>query len=657
MSSPSTPASASSPRPPDRRPTCSRRARSRRSCATRSPPARPTTRAATSARWPTSTTSARPGWPRTSRPVATSSSWPRATRSSTARRCTSSTGSRDRFDDRGRARRARVRRRHGRPRRAAGPPDRRAHRAGRHPARARARPPARRHRRRDHHEARPHLPRRPLRARAGRPARRRDVRRARVDARGALAAGRRGRPRVGAVLLPDRGPGRLGGDRRATSACGLATVAARSSTTSPLVAEVALRPSRAKELLVVGLGPGPGPLAHPEAADALARSTTWSATRRTSTGCPQRAGLQRHASGNTVEVDRARFALDLALRGERVAVVSGGDAGVFGMAAAVYEAAADERYAECRSGSCPVSVRSRPSPPGRARRSAADFAVLSLSDRLKPWSVIEQRLRAIAEADLVLGIYNPASRSRRDQVVAAQKLLLEHRSPDTVVVVGRDVGREEESLEVTTLGELDTDADRHEVPADRRRLVDPGQARRRGLDAAVGRVSARDHRRRHRRGRLARAGRACARAGAGAEVLLGGERHLGLVPPVDGQERRPWPRPLVGSARAAGGVRRPPGRRARVRRPVRLRDRHHVGRPRRAIVDVLPAVSSVALARARMGWSAESAEVSTLVGRDPSTLLRRELAPGRRLLVLSSDETTPACVAELLREAGFGRAG
>ena len=71
----------------------------------------------------------------------------------------------------------------------------------------------------------------------------------------------------------------------------------------------------------------------------------------------------------------------------------------------------------------------------------ADFAVVSLSDRLKPWAVVERRLRAVAEADLVLAIYNPASRSRTEQVLATQKLLLEHRPADTVVVVGRDVGR------------------------------------------------------------------------------------------------------------------------------------------------------------------------------------------------------------------------
>jgi precorrin-2 C20-methyltransferase/precorrin-3B C17-methyltransferase len=170
---------------------------------------------------------------------------------------------------------------------------------------------------------------------------------------------------------------------------------------------------------------------------------------------PQRAGLTRHASGNTVEVDRARHALDLALGGERVAVVSGGDAGVFGMAAAVFEAAQDPAYAE-------VAIRVLPGLSAvqavAARAGApigADFAVVSLSDRLKPWSVVEWRLRAVAEADLVLAIYNPASRSRTEQVATARDVLLQHRRPDTVVVVGRDVGRAEESLTVTTLAELD----------------------------------------------------------------------------------------------------------------------------------------------------------------------------------------------------------
>jgi precorrin-2 C20-methyltransferase / precorrin-3B C17-methyltransferase len=84
-----------------------------------------------------------------------------------------------------------------------------------------------------------------------------------------------------------------------------------------------------------------------------------------------------------------------------------------------------------------------------------DYAVISLSDRLKPWPVIEERLRAVAAADLVLAIYNPASRSRRDQIGAAQRILLERRDPATAVVVGRDIGRSGESLTTTTLTDLD----------------------------------------------------------------------------------------------------------------------------------------------------------------------------------------------------------
>jgi len=208
-------------------------------------------------------------------------------------------------------------------------------------------------------------------------------------------------------------------------------------------------------LLVVGLGPGPDHWLTPEVTEALAGVEHVVGYGPYVERVPQRAGLQRHASGNTVEVDRARLALDLARKGERVAVVSGGDAGVFGMASAVFEAADDPMYDD-------VEIRVLPglsAVQAVAARAGApiggDFAVLSLSDRLKPWALVEQRLRAVAEADLVLAIYNPASRSRTTQVADAQKVLLAHRTPDTVVVVGRDVGRAEESLTVTSLGELD----------------------------------------------------------------------------------------------------------------------------------------------------------------------------------------------------------
>ncbi|HEX8005655.1 MAG TPA: precorrin-2 C(20)-methyltransferase [Trebonia sp.] len=209
------------------------------------------------------------------------------------------------------------------------------------------------------------------------------------------------------------------------------------------------------ELLVIGLGPGPDAWLTPEASAALAGVDHVVGYGAYVDRVPQRAGLTRHASGNTVEVDRARLALDLAKAGEKVAVVSGGDAGVFGMAAAVFEAAEDPAYAG-------VAIRVLPGVSAvqavAARAGApigADFAVISLSDRLKPWTVIERRLRAAAEADLVLAIYNPASRSRTGQIAVARRVLLEHRKPGTVVIVGHDIGRNEESLTVTTLAELD----------------------------------------------------------------------------------------------------------------------------------------------------------------------------------------------------------
>jgi precorrin-2 C20-methyltransferase/precorrin-3B C17-methyltransferase len=211
----------------------------------------------------------------------------------------------------------------------------------------------------------------------------------------------------------------------------------------------------AAELLVVGLGPGPDAWLTPEATAALAEVEHVVGYAPYVDRVPQRPGLTRHASGNTVELERARLALELAKSGERVAVVSGGDAGVFGMATAVFEAAEDPAF-----GQVPVRVLPGVSAvQAVAARAGApiggDFAVVSLSDRLKPWEVVERRLRAIAEADLVLAVYNPASRSRTEQIATARRVLLEHRKPETVVVVGRGIGRPGESLTVTTLGELD----------------------------------------------------------------------------------------------------------------------------------------------------------------------------------------------------------
>ncbi|MFI9201514.1 precorrin-2 C(20)-methyltransferase [Streptomyces sp. NPDC053048] len=209
------------------------------------------------------------------------------------------------------------------------------------------------------------------------------------------------------------------------------------------------------EVVVVGLGPA-GPLwLTPEARGALAAAEDVVGYTTYVDRVPVRPGQRRHASDNKVESERAEFALDLARQGRRVAVVSSGDPGVFAMATAVLEVASEDPYR-----AIPVRVV-----PGMTAAHAAaaragaplghDYAVVSLSDRLKPWEVIAERLRAAAAADLVLALYNPGSRSRIHQVGKARDLLLEYRSPDTPVVLARDVGGPEERVRVVPLGELD----------------------------------------------------------------------------------------------------------------------------------------------------------------------------------------------------------
>ncbi|MEV3981641.1 precorrin-3B C(17)-methyltransferase [Nonomuraea sp. NPDC049758] len=207
------------------------------------------------------------------------------------------------------------------------------------------------------------------------------------------------------------------------------------------------------EVAVVGLGPAGRPWLTPEAQEALAAATDLVGYGPYVDRVAPNPRQRRHRTDNRVEAERARHALELARDGARVAVVSSGDPGVFAMASAVLEAAADfpdvpVRVVPGLTAAQAVAARAG-APLGH------DYCVLSLSDLLKPWEVVADRLSAAARADLVLAIYNPASRSRTWQVAAARDLLLEHREPDTPVVIGRDVGGPQESVTVTTLGELD----------------------------------------------------------------------------------------------------------------------------------------------------------------------------------------------------------
>jgi precorrin-2 C20-methyltransferase/precorrin-3B C17-methyltransferase len=217
------------------------------------------------------------------------------------------------------------------------------------------------------------------------------------------------------------------------------------------------RAPAAPGVIVVGLGPGDPAWLTPEAAAAVADATDLVGYRPYLARVPQRPGQRRHGSGNTVEERRAELALDLAAGGARVAVVSSGDPGVFAMATAVLEVATagGERWAEVAIEVLPgvtaaQAVASRVGAP-----LGHDYCVLSLSDRLKPWEVIAGRVDKAAAADLVLALYNPASRSRSWQVEAVRDLLLRHRDPATPVVVGRQVGRGGERVTITTLADLD----------------------------------------------------------------------------------------------------------------------------------------------------------------------------------------------------------
>jgi precorrin-2 C20-methyltransferase/precorrin-3B C17-methyltransferase len=207
---------------------------------------------------------------------------------------------------------------------------------------------------------------------------------------------------------------------------------------------------------VVGLGPGGRDWLTPQAATVLAAADDIVGYAPYVDRVPPNPRQRRHGSDNRVEAQRAEFALDLALRGRRVAVVSSGDPGVFAMASVVLEAAlADARFA-----SVPVTVV-----PGVTAAQAVaslagaplghDYVMLSLSDRLKPWDVIARRLEAAAAGDFAIAIYNPASQSRRQQLADARALLLAHRDAATPVVVGRAVGTDGQEITVTTLGEFD----------------------------------------------------------------------------------------------------------------------------------------------------------------------------------------------------------
>ncbi|MEO9224362.1 MAG: precorrin-3B C(17)-methyltransferase [Acidimicrobiales bacterium] len=221
------------------------------------------------------------------------------------------------------------------------------------------------------------------------------------------------------------------------------------------------RPERRGFLTIVGLGPGADEWRTPEVSAVLADATDLVGYQTYLDMVPVRLApdATRHASDNREEARRAAAALDLAADGRRVAVVSSGDPGVFAMAAAVMEQLdRDDPPMAWVNVEVVVTPGITAAQAAAARAGAPlghDFAVISLSDNLKPWSLIQQRLEAAAGADFVLALYNPASRHRPWQLPEALEIIGRHRKAETPVVIGCDVGRPGETVRVVGLGGLD----------------------------------------------------------------------------------------------------------------------------------------------------------------------------------------------------------
>ncbi|CCE05292.1 Precorrin-3B C(17)-methyltransferase [Bradyrhizobium sp. STM 3843] len=221
-------------------------------------------------------------------------------------------------------------------------------------------------------------------------------------------------------------------------------------------------------LTVVGLGPGRSELMTPSAADAIARATDLVGYGPYLDRITTRAeGQHRHASDNRVELERARHALELAAGGRHVAVISGGDPGVFAMAAAVFEAV-EAGPLEWRR----LDINVEPGVTAMLAAAAevgaplgGDFCAISLSDNLKSWATITRRLEAAAAGDFVIALYNPASKARPHQLGEAFEILRRTKPSSTIIVMVRAAGTGDVSRTVTTLGDVDP------AQADMRTLV------------------------------------------------------------------------------------------------------------------------------------------------------------------------------------------
>ena len=208
-------------------------------------------------------------------------------------------------------------------------------------------------------------------------------------------------------------------------------------------------------VVVAGLGPGAEALVTPEVRAALAAATDVIGYIPYVARVADRPGLVKHASDNRVELDRARHALELAMQGRRVVVVSSGDPGVFAMASALFEAveAGPPAWRDLRIEVLPGITAMLAAAARAGAPLGHDFCAINLSDNLKPWALIEKRLRLAVEADFAMALYNPRSKARPEGFVRALDLLRETCKDARPVIFARAVSTPEESLRVVPLPE------------------------------------------------------------------------------------------------------------------------------------------------------------------------------------------------------------
>ena len=209
-------------------------------------------------------------------------------------------------------------------------------------------------------------------------------------------------------------------------------------------------------LAIAGLGPGSDNLVTPEVRSALDGATDVIGYIPYVARVAPRDGLTLHPSDNRVEIDRANLALDLAASGRRVVVVSSGDPGVFAMAAAVFEAL------EARPNPASYDIRVLPGITAMLAAAARlgaplghDFCAINLSDNLKPWDLVEHRLRLAAQAGFAMAFYNPRSKSRPHQFARALEILREECGPECLISFARAVSTSDEVLNTVTLAEAE----------------------------------------------------------------------------------------------------------------------------------------------------------------------------------------------------------